>query len=98
MSMASRNFTLTAYQTLDPLYSGTRTLVYRAFRTNDKQLLAIKVLQSKHPSFSELVQFRNQYTIRQKPQLARYRRNLQFGTLPKHLCAGNGRLWGNSSE
>src|SRR4028119_2340545 len=61
--MASRNFTLTGYQTLAPLYSGTRTLVYRAFRTNDKQLVAIKVLRSKHPSFSELVQFRNQYTI-----------------------------------
>ena len=61
--MPSRNFTLTGYQTLDRLYSGTRTLVYRAFRTNDKQLVAIKVLRSKHPSFSELVQFRNQYTI-----------------------------------
>src|SRR4028118_2228803 len=61
--MASRNFTLTGYQTLEPLYSGTRTLVYRAFRTNDKQLVAIKVLRSKYPSFSELVQFRNQYTI-----------------------------------
>jgi len=54
---------LTGYQTLAPLYSGTRTLVYRAFRTNDKQLVAIKVLRTKHPSFSELVQFRNQYTI-----------------------------------
>src|SRR4028119_2520786 len=61
--MLSRNFTLTGYQTLDPLYSGTRTLVYRAFRTNDKQPVAIKVLRSNHPSFSELVQFRNQYTI-----------------------------------
>jgi predicted ATPase/signal transduction histidine kinase len=61
--MPSRNFTLTGYQTLAPLYSGTRTLVYRAFRTNDKQLVAIKVLRSNHPSFSELVQFRNQYTI-----------------------------------
>jgi predicted ATPase/signal transduction histidine kinase len=61
--MPSRNFTLTGYQTLAPLYSGTRTLVYRAYRTNDKQLVAIKVLRSQHPSFSELVQFRNQYTI-----------------------------------
>jgi predicted ATPase/signal transduction histidine kinase len=61
--MPSRNFTLTGYQTLAPLYSGTRTLVYRAFRTNDKQLVVIKVLRSKYPSFSELVQFRNQYTI-----------------------------------
>jgi len=54
---------LTGYQTLDPLYSGTRTLVYRAFRTNDKQPVAIKVLRNEYPRFSELVQFRNQYTI-----------------------------------
>ncbi|MEG4108286.1 protein kinase domain-containing protein [Microcoleus sp. S13_C5] len=61
--MPSRNFTLTGYQTLAPLYSGTRTLVYRAFRIDDKQPVAIKVLRNEYPSFRELVQFRNQYTI-----------------------------------
>jgi len=61
--MASINFTLTGYQILDRIYSGTRTLVYRAFRIDDKQPVAIKVLRSQYPSFSELVQFRNQYTI-----------------------------------
>ncbi|MEG4032755.1 AAA family ATPase [Microcoleus sp. S36b_A4] len=61
--MASINFTLTGYQIFDRIYSGTRTLVYRAFRTGDKQPVAIKVLQNEYPSFSELVQFRNQYTI-----------------------------------
>ncbi|MEP6486906.1 trifunctional serine/threonine-protein kinase/ATP-binding protein/sensor histidine kinase [Microcoleus vaginatus GB2-A3] len=61
--MASINFTLTGYQILDRLYSGTRTLVYRAFRRGDKQPVAIKVLRNEYPSFSELVQFRNQYTI-----------------------------------
>jgi predicted ATPase/signal transduction histidine kinase len=61
--MTTQNFTLTGYQTLDRIYSGTRTLVYRGFRTRDKQPVAIKVLRSEYPSFSELVQFRNQYTI-----------------------------------
>ncbi|UNU25731.1 trifunctional serine/threonine-protein kinase/ATP-binding protein/sensor histidine kinase [Microcoleus vaginatus] len=61
--MASINFTLTGYQILDRIYSGTRTLVYRAFRIDDKQPVAIKVLRSQYPNFSELVQFRNQYTI-----------------------------------
>ncbi|MEG4027958.1 MULTISPECIES: AAA family ATPase [unclassified Microcoleus] len=61
--MPSINFRLTGYQILDRIYSGTRTLVYRAFRIDDKQPVAIKVLRSKYPSFSELVQFRNQYTI-----------------------------------
>ena len=61
--MPSRNFTLTGYQTLDRLYSGTRTQVYRAFRIQDKQPVVLKVLHSQYPTFSELVQFRNQYTI-----------------------------------
>ncbi|MEG3861079.1 trifunctional serine/threonine-protein kinase/ATP-binding protein/sensor histidine kinase [Microcoleus sp. herbarium12] len=61
--MTTQNFTLTGYEIVDRIYSGTRTLVYRGFRTSDKQPVAIKVLRSKYPSFSELVQFRNQYTI-----------------------------------
>ncbi|MEG5064692.1 AAA family ATPase [Microcoleus sp. B3-A4] len=61
--MASINFTLTGYQILNRIYSGTRTLVYGAFRSGDKQPVAIKVLRNQYPSFSELVQFRNQYTI-----------------------------------
>ncbi len=61
--MTTQNLTLRGYQTLDRIYSGTRTLVYRALRLCDKQPVAIKVLHSEYPSFSELVQFRNQYTI-----------------------------------
>jgi predicted ATPase/signal transduction histidine kinase len=54
---------LTGYQILDQIYSGTRTLVYRGTRTCDETPVVIKVLRSEYPSFSELVQFRNQYTI-----------------------------------
>ncbi|MFM9264209.1 ATP-binding sensor histidine kinase [Tychonema sp. BBK16] len=54
---------LTGYQILDRIYSGTRTLVYRGIRICDETPVVIKVLQSEYPSFSELVQFRNQYTI-----------------------------------
>jgi predicted ATPase/signal transduction histidine kinase len=54
---------LTGYQILDRIYSGTRTLVYRGIRLWDKKPVIVKVLQNKYPSFSELVQFRNQYTI-----------------------------------
>ncbi|MBE9183834.1 AAA family ATPase [Microcoleus sp. LEGE 07076] len=61
--MTTQNFTLTGYEIIDRIYSGTRTLVYRGFRTSDKQPVAIKVLHSEYPSFSELMQFRNQYTI-----------------------------------
>ena len=54
---------LTGYQIIDRIYSGTRTLVYRGIRDSDKQPVAIKVLRAEYPSFSELVQFRNQYAI-----------------------------------
>ena len=52
---------LTGYQILDRIYSGNRTLVYRGIRISDQQPVAIKVLRNEYPSFSELVQFRNQY-------------------------------------
>ncbi|MEG4801629.1 AAA family ATPase [Microcoleus sp. ARI1-B5] len=54
---------LTGYQILDRIYSGTRTLVYRARSLWDETPVIIKVLHKEYPSFSELLQFRNQYTI-----------------------------------
>ena len=54
---------LSGYQDANPIYSGTRTLVYRAIRSLDCRPVIIKVLRNLHPSFDELVQFRNQYLI-----------------------------------
>ena len=54
---------LTGYQILARVYSGTRTLVYRGTRLRDQKPVAIKVLRNEYPSFSELLHFRNQYTI-----------------------------------
>ena len=54
---------LTGYQILARVYSGTRTLVYRGTRLWDQKPVAIKVLRNEYPSFSELLHFRNQYTI-----------------------------------
>ncbi|MEG4218799.1 AAA family ATPase [Microcoleus sp. Pol14C6] len=51
------------YQVIQTIYDGNRTLVYRAVRTNDQQPVVIKLLKNEYPTFSELVQFRNQYTI-----------------------------------
>ncbi|NEO87128.1 MAG: AAA family ATPase [Spirulina sp. SIO3F2] len=56
---------LTGYQETELLYSGTRTLVYRAVHLTNNQPVIIKVLRNPHPSFNELVQFRNQYVITQ---------------------------------
>ena len=51
------------YQIIETIYSGSRTLVYRAIRNLDQLPVIIKLLKNPYPSFSELVQFRNQYTI-----------------------------------
>lgn len=61
--MISSVVTIPGYQVSEELYNGSRTLVYRAVRESDQQPVVIKLLKNPYPSFSELVQFRNQYTI-----------------------------------
>ncbi|MDF0555162.1 ATP-binding sensor histidine kinase [Kamptonema sp. UHCC 0994] len=57
------NVQIPNYQIIQTVYSGSRTLVYRAIRTSDQLPVVIKLLKNDYPTFSELVQFRNQYTI-----------------------------------
>ena len=54
---------LPGYDLGETLYKGTRTLVYRGTRHSDNQPVILKFLRNEYPTFSELVQFRNQYTI-----------------------------------
>ena len=68
---------IAGYQIIEQLYSGSRTQVYRAVRECDtfggllyetlrerqRQPVVIKLLKREYPTFSELVQFRNQYAI-----------------------------------
>jgi PAS domain S-box-containing protein len=51
------------YQISEQLYTGSRTLVYRAIREADQLPVVIKLLQQEYPTFNELLLFRNQYTI-----------------------------------
>ena len=51
------------YEVNEELYNGFRTLVYRCIRENDEKPVVIKLLKNTYPSFNELLQFRNQYTI-----------------------------------
>jgi diguanylate cyclase (GGDEF)-like protein len=53
------------YRVLDKIYDGSRTLVYRGVRVIDDTKVAIKILKNAYPTFSELVHFRNQYTLTQ---------------------------------
>ncbi|MEO0986155.1 MAG: ATP-binding sensor histidine kinase [Cyanobacteria bacterium J06639_14] len=51
------------YTVVATIYQGTYTTVYRAVETTTQQPVVIKVQSQKYPSFAELVQFRNQYTV-----------------------------------
>ncbi len=51
------------YQIVETIYSSSHTIVYRATRIDDQLPVIIKLLKNAYPTFSELVQFRNQYTI-----------------------------------
>jgi diguanylate cyclase (GGDEF)-like protein len=53
------------YRVLDKIYDGSRTLVYRGVRVIDDTKVVIKILKNAYPTFSELVHFRNQYTLTQ---------------------------------
>ncbi|AFZ60747.1 multi-sensor signal transduction multi-kinase [Anabaena cylindrica PCC 7122] len=54
---------ISGYHLAEELYNGSRTLVYRAVRERDSLPVVIKLLKNYYPSFSELLLFRNQYTI-----------------------------------
>lgn len=54
---------LSGYKIGQAIYTGTRTLVYRGQRESDNQPVVIKFSGNAYPTFSELLQFRNQYTI-----------------------------------
>jgi serine/threonine protein kinase len=61
--MSSTFLTLTGYHLIEQIYNGSRTQVYRGVRSSDQKPVVIKLLKSEYPTFSELVQFRHQYTI-----------------------------------
>ncbi|MDJ1180316.1 AAA family ATPase [Roseofilum sp. BLCC_M91] len=54
---------LPGYQIKEKIYQGERTLVYCGLRDADSLNVVIKILRNEYPSFSELLQFYNQYTI-----------------------------------
>ncbi|MEH1915202.1 ATP-binding sensor histidine kinase [Nostoc sp.] len=61
--MDSTTVSIPGYRISEELYNGSKTMVYRGFRETDSLPVVIKLLKNPYPSFSELVQFRNQYTI-----------------------------------
>jgi len=61
--MVTTKVSIPGYQVSEEIYNGSRTLVYRGERETDLLRVVIKLLKNPYPSFSELLSFRNQYTI-----------------------------------
>jgi predicted ATPase/signal transduction histidine kinase len=61
--MVSTLVSIPGYRISEELYNGSRTLVYRGYRETDLLRVVIKLLKNPYPGFSELLSFRNQYTI-----------------------------------
>ncbi|MEH2220862.1 MAG: AAA family ATPase [Nostoc sp.] len=61
--MVSTLVSIPRYRISEELYNGSRTLVYRGYGETDSLPVVIKLLKNPYPSFSELLSFRNQYTI-----------------------------------
>jgi predicted ATPase/signal transduction histidine kinase len=63
-------FTIPGYRILEKIYEGSKTLVCRGVRENDKTPVIIKLMHSKYPSFTQIAQFRNQYEISANLQIS----------------------------
>ena len=61
--MTSTLVTIPGYHFKEQIHSSSRTVVYRGQDVTNGQPVAIKLMRNEYPSFSELVQFRNQYAI-----------------------------------
>ncbi|MFN6513041.1 MAG: AAA family ATPase [Nostoc sp. CreGUA01] len=70
-------FSIPGYNLVEELYCGSRTIVYRGIRESDNQSVIIKLLKREYPTFNELLQFRNQYSITN---------NLEIPGVVRFLC------------
>jgi predicted ATPase/signal transduction histidine kinase len=60
---SSAIFPIRGYQISQEIYLGSKTLVCRGIREKDQQPVIIKLMRNGSQTFSEIAQFRNQYTI-----------------------------------
>ena len=64
MAAADLTINLPGYSLVEQVYSGVRTVVYRGVQfQGETRPVVIKLLRQEYPTFSDLLQFRNQYAI-----------------------------------
>lgn len=62
-------FNLSGYH-FTQIYLSSKTIVYRGIREQDQKSVIIKLMRNEYPTFNEIAQFRNQYTITKNLNLA----------------------------
>jgi PAS domain S-box-containing protein len=83
MATADLSITLGGYHLAERIYSGSKTVVYRGVQAvtgGESHSVVIKLLQQDYPTFNDLLQFRNQYTIA---------KNLDIPGIVRPLCLEN---------
>jgi len=71
-------FILSGYQTLRQIYESANSLVYRAIRTSEGQLVILKLLKQDYPTPEELVRYRQEYEITHKLRIEGVCRSLSL--------------------
>jgi PAS domain S-box-containing protein len=61
--MIGNQVSIPSYRISEQLYDGSTAIVYLGVRKADNLSVVIKLLKNPYPSFNELLQFRNHYTI-----------------------------------
>lgn len=64
MSVLSNTiYPILGYRITEQIYVGSKTLVCRGIREQNQQSVILKMMRNEYPTFAEIAQFRNQYTI-----------------------------------
>jgi predicted ATPase/signal transduction histidine kinase len=63
VTLVNTLYILTGYSFTEQIYSGSKTIVCRGIREQDQKSVIIKLMRNEYPTFHEIAQFRNQYTI-----------------------------------
>ncbi|OCQ92945.1 serine/threonine protein kinase [Nostoc sp. MBR 210] len=69
LTVSDTIYPIFGYQITEQIYSGSKTLVYRGLRETDQKPVILKLMRNEYPTFIEIAQFRNQYTITQNLEI-----------------------------
>ncbi|WP_329608328.1 AAA family ATPase [Nostoc sp. CMAA1605] len=67
--LTGTEYPIAGYRITEQIYVSSKSLVYRAIREQDKKSVILKLMRSEYPTFNEIAQFRNQYTLTKNLQL-----------------------------